>query len=230
MRRAILFDLDDTLYPERQFVLGGFRAVAQMLCPTLGVDLSGAFVGLVKRGTRTGIFERVLQPYMPNLTELDVKGLVDVYRRHAPRLSYFPDALECLSTLRSQVAVGLVTDGYAEVQRRKIEALSLDTYVDAIVLSDELGREYWKPHPRPFEECLRRLAVSASRAVYVADNPYKDFLGPRQLGMATVRVRRPGTLHVEARLDRDHEADRQITSLRDLAALMHEPVRVSPAL
>jgi FMN phosphatase YigB (HAD superfamily) len=85
-----------------------------------------------------------------------------------------------------------VSDGHLAVQERKLAALGLAGYFDAIVWSDEWGRGAWNPSPRPFEVVLARLGVDAARAIYVADNVTKDFLGARRWGMATIWVRRPG--------------------------------------
>jgi len=81
------------------------------------------------------------------------------------------------------------------VQKRKLTALGLTSCFDVLVFSDEWGREAWKPNSKPFEFALERLKVAGSEAVYVADNPLKDFLGARQVGMWTVRVRRPNGLY-----------------------------------
>ena len=88
---------------------------------------------------------------------------------------------------------------------------------DAIVYSDALGRNAWKPSPLPFKAVLQRLSLSGDEAIYVADNPAKDFRGARQVGMGTVRIRRPDGLHrnLEPRCPSD-APDVEITRLADL--------------
>jgi putative hydrolase of the HAD superfamily len=76
-----------------------------------------------------------------------------------------------------------------------MEALDLDRFFDAIVFTDDLGREAWKPSPEPFVIIADRLGIRAPEAVYIADNPLKDFLGPRSLGMRTIRIRFEGGYH-----------------------------------
>ena len=55
--------------------------------------------------------------------------------------------------------MGLLSDGYLEVQQNKFKALDLAVFFDAVLFTDELGRQYWKPHTRPFKVLLQRLGV-----------------------------------------------------------------------
>ena len=175
---AVVFDLDDTLYPEHDYVLSGFQAVSRWSAENLGIDADTAFDELAefhRAGVRGDTFDRWLHKHGLR-AETWTLQLVDVYREHKPRLACFPEVPAVLAELRKSYSIGLVSDGYLEVQRRKLEGLGLFTSFDAIVFSDELGRDAWKPSTRPFREILRRLRVDAHQAVYVADNPLKDFL------------------------------------------------------
>jgi putative hydrolase of the HAD superfamily len=116
--------------------------------------------------------------------------LLDIYRQHAPTISPFPDAIDLLTTLAQSYKIGLVSDGYLEVQQRKWLALGLDTFFDAVVFSDKLGRENWKPSTAPFKLVLEQLNISPEFSVYIGDNPRKDFFGARQLGMYTIQIKR----------------------------------------
>ena len=192
--RAVVFDLDDTLYPERDFVLGGFQAAASWVETHLGVPADGGYAELrrlYESGVRGDTFNRWLEALGIEAAPI-VPRLVDAYRRHQPRLEPFPEVVGVLSRLRLRLQVGLLSDGFLDVQRRKLEALNVAHLLDAVVFSDEWGREAWKPNPRPFLAILERLGVAAASTVYVADNPLKDFVGARQLGFGTVQVLRAG--------------------------------------
>jgi len=68
--------------------------------------------------------------------------------------------------------------------------------MDAVILTDEWGRPFWKPHPRAFVELASRLAARPTDCVYVADNPEKDFQGPAAAGWRpSIWIRRPGGLY-----------------------------------
>lgn len=188
---CIIFDLDDTLYPERDYVLSGFRAVSRWAERHLGICGESGFDELSRlfhAGVRGDTFNRWLsmhhlpvEPWLPHLLE--------VYRGHHPTIEPFPDVPLLLADMHRRCRLGLVSDGYLKVQQLKLEALELAPYFDTVVFSDEYGPDAWKPSTRPFEIVLERLQTNPSRAVYVADNPKKDFLGARRAGMYTVRVR-----------------------------------------
>jgi putative hydrolase of the HAD superfamily len=216
---AVLLDLDDTLYPESDFVRGGFHAAAELLAMRSSRDtdeLFGLLMDHFQRGVRGSVFNAVLfEMQIPRDPEL-IEDLIRAYRSHEPQLTLFPDAEWLLPILSPRYALGILTDGPAEVQRRKVKALGLQNRVEAIVYSDDFGREQWKPSPIPYLELLRRLHIEPSHAVYVGDNPKKDFVGARRLGLQTVRVRRPNTEHVHIEPPPGFEADHEITTLHDL--------------
>ena len=221
--QAVVFDLDDTLYPEHDFVLGGFRAVAHWLAPRLGLPTQMVYdrlCSLYEAGVRGKTFDLCLRTLGVSGTDL-IPDLVQVYRDHTPRLEPFPESIPVLVNLRAKYRLGLVSDGYLAVQQRKLEALGLVPYFDAIVFSDQWGRDAWKPNIKPFKAVLERLDVSPDAAIYVADNPLKDFLGARRIGMGTVQIRRSGGEYAaEQPPTLAHTPDVIINSLEALLALL----------
>lgn len=126
-----------------------------------------------------------------------------------------------LARLKSVVRLGIVSDGYLEVQQRKVAALGIATLFDAIVFSDQWGREFWKPHLRAYETALERLHVEGSDAVYVADNPAKDFIGAKALGLWTVQLSHPDSLYAAiAPPSPRHAPHATIASILDIEALL----------
>jgi putative hydrolase of the HAD superfamily len=218
LHRAILFDLDDTLYREHDYVRSGFAAVARRLAALPGAPAIDELYGALEREWRLHgrgrVFDAVIERFG---LKVPVAELVEVYRSHEPELSLYPDAERALTRLEgSHVAFGILTDGIAQVQRRKLRALGLDRRVPCIVVSDDYGLDASKPSAVPYRAALEQFGVPAHDVVYVGDNPHKDFIGARALGMATIRVRRPVGDHAATVLDAEHEADREITSLDEL--------------
>lgn len=218
--QAIVFDLDDTLYPEEAYVHSGFRAVAAWGAEHLDIPATQGYIELerlFREGVRGDTFDRWLAGH--GLCSDGVVGeLIRTYRGHAPAIAPFPEAPPLLERLGREHRLGLLSDGWAEVQNAKLDALGLRERFDAVVITDELGREAWKPSPRGFEVVLERLGgVAAGRTVYVSDNPAKDFLGARRAGLRSVRVRRPEGVYaaLEPQTE-EHAADADIERLEDL--------------
>jgi len=191
--KAVLFDLDDTLYPEIEFVKSGFSSIARYLSLRYHIDkytLFNQMLDLLQRDGRGKVFDTLLRNL--NLyTEEKVRLLVYLYRSHRPTIHLYEDALPTLEHLiHRNICLGLVTDGMASVQRNKIAALKLESLFDVIVCTDELGREYWKPSTTPYNIALDFLEVTPLETTYVGNDPSKDFLGANILGMSTIQVRR----------------------------------------
>lgn len=191
--RAVIFDMDNTLYPERRFVLSGFSAVACRLRVSRGIDARAAFTVLVDamRGGRQQTALQVLCDRFDLPTTL-VGDLVDVIRSHRPRLRLSRTTRAVLAALRPAWRLGVLTNGIPAIQARKVEALGLRPLVDHVVFATEHGRRVGKPDRIPFETMTDRLGVRPDRCVFVGDDPRCDIDGANRAGMWSVRFDRPG--------------------------------------
>ena len=223
MLKAVVFDLDDTLYPERDFVLSGFRAVARWAEEGLGIQYNNGFlllISLFEHGVRGDTFNQWLKRYdLPDNNY--IPQMIDIYRQHIPQIKPFPEAINLLSQLNKEYKLGLITDGYLQVQKNKLDALALADFFDAIVFSDEWGRDYWKPHERPFVNVLEELGEQPEASVFIADNPAKDFYGARKVGMKSIRFRYPeGEYNTLEPISKKYAPDYEITQLKELLPLV----------
>ncbi|MCR4892659.1 MAG: HAD-IA family hydrolase [Lachnospiraceae bacterium] len=200
MIRAVIFDLDDTLSPEKEYARSGYHAVADHLCR----DFSGRVAGL---GGIEAVFDRlwtlfeespkmVFNRFLSGLGLPDdretVMDLVKTYREHRPGIQYYEDVLPTWKILKELgLYMGILSDGYGVTQRRKIEALEAEKYFQPILLTDEIGREAWKPSIIGFRRIAEELGLSLSELVYVGDNPEKDFFISELAPIKTVRILRP---------------------------------------
>jgi putative hydrolase of the HAD superfamily len=217
--RCVVFDLDDTLFLERDYVRSGFDAAGAWLRAHLGLQgFAGQAWELFERGVRGTTFDDALAVCGVEPTEDVVTALVAVYRAHEPAIRMLPDARECVDVLRSTIALALVTDGPVEAQRAKARAMESDRWAQVAVFTGELEPGEAKPHPRAFREVETVVGESGAACVYVADNPAKDFAGPRRLGWRTVRIRRSGSLHEG--LASGDDVDAELSDLAGLLALL----------
>ena len=219
MNPLLVFDLDDTLYPERSFVLSGFRAAGEWLQSSLGVEgLEQEAVRLFAQGMRGHIFDAALTSIGCSLDV--VPDLVEVYRGHRPDIALFDDAAWALAHYGAKHQLGMLTDGFLETQRRKVRALGIETSMQVIVFSDESGRACWKPNPEPYQRVMAASGRSGRECVYIADNPAKDFITAKQLGWSTIRIRRPDGEYARLEPAEPYRADAEIASFHDLASAM----------
>lgn len=220
---TVVFDIDDTLYLERDYVRSGFNAVDEWMASDRGVDgfFERAWLAF-SSGVRGRIFDQALTELGVDEPSL-VPMLVSIYRAHRPSIMLLPDARACLDEMFAVVSLACVTDGPGESQRAKATALGLSRWLDPVVLTDEIGDGFSKPHRRPFEMIEQRTAARG-RCVYVADNPRKDFVGPKALGWRTIRVRRPGGLHTE--LPSESDVDEEVLDLTGLAESLGYPTEI----
>ena len=214
MKRCVVFDIDDTLYLERDYVLSGFQAVGRWVqAEYKELGFAETAWELFLKGHRGNTFDIALGMLgLPDTTEV-VSTMVGVYREHRPDIALLPDARECLDKLRDDACLGVITDGALVSQQRKAAALQLSKWIAKVVFTAELGPGFGKPHPRAFEEMQDHFDVEAERCTYVADNPQKDFLAPNRLGWNTLRVVREGGIYARIGAEGDHEARSTVTSL-----------------
>lgn len=193
--RVFVFDLDDTLYLERDYVRSGFRHIGQVVEATYEVSGVADYAwGLFESGVRGNTFDRVIAHF--GLPKAALPLLVAEYREHDPALRLQVDAQTFLQNLPSDVVgTGLITDGYAAGQWRKLRALGLTDSLDQVVVTGEHGSDWTKPSERAFRHVQERYPQRGIEFVYFADNPAKDFHAPLSLGWRAVRVRRPLGLH-----------------------------------
>ena len=185
MPGAVCFDLDGTLFDDRQYVRAGLESAGAAFAERTGVDLTAAFLEAYFDADRTAAtFDAVLAERGYPLDA--VPDLVDAYHAQDAPLVPYPDAEPTLAALDGSYALGVVTGG--RNGHSKLRRLGLADYFDVVVVTAGDGPS--KRDPEPFETALADLGVAAGEAVYVGDRPWLDFPQPRALGMSTVRVRR----------------------------------------
>jgi putative hydrolase of the HAD superfamily len=217
----VLFDLDETLYPERRFALSGFSAVAGTIAIDAGVSPQKVFralAGALRRGERATAFQQLCA----SLTwpENRVPRLVEIYRRHEPNLRLPALSVRTLTALRPDWRLAIVTNGTPSVQTAKVRALALTGLVDTVIYAFQSGSGRGKPEPEPFVDAARLLGVVPARCVFVGDDPRCDIAGARRVGMKTVRIRRG--VHAREILGAHEEADAVVDSLKSLPDLVGE--------
>lgn len=219
MIKAIVFDLDDTLISEREYIQSGFNVVAKALSEKYELLQQDVFLKLMNlfQESSKNVFNRLLDFYRINYTVEDIKELIAIYRHHLPNISLYEDANLMLNELaKKNLKLGIITDGYQVTQRNKLVALNINSYFDAIIVTDEIGREFWKPHARPYELIKEQLDVEFNEMMYIGDNISKDFVTAKKLGIKTIHIKRDEGIYTDLKYAQEYEADYQISSLEQV--------------
>ncbi len=217
MPDALIFDLDDTLCPERPFVLARLDAVARRLRERFGprIDFRAELVRGYEADLRTNVFDTVLERAGLEPDPDLIRDLVDLYRRTPAEVAPYADVRPALAAWSGRLPLGLVTDGYGPTQRRKVAALGIEPYFRAVVYTHDLGPEGAKPAEAAFRRVQEAMGF-AGPAVYVGDNPRLDIPPARRLGWTAVRIVRPGGKFAAAAPDPANPPDYVLESLEEL--------------
>ena len=221
--KALLFDLDDTLYDEKQFVKSGFIEVAEFVEDKLKIDKDFFYkilINIFNGGSRGNIFNLALEKVNIVSDEDIISSMVKIYRGHNPNIRLEEDVKSLIIKLKEIYSLGIVTDGYFKVQKKKVQVLKLEELFDSIIYTDEYGREYWKPNVFGYKLALERFQIVPGEAVYIGDNPYKDFIGAKKIGISTVRVKNQNREYSNVKLNKEYEVDYEIKELHEILELL----------
>lgn len=219
---GVVFDVDDTLYPERDFVRSGYLAAGEHLRELL--DRSDNFEDWLwdrfVSGKTARAFNDLNKIFKLGLDDEGIRKLVDVYRFHFPTIEPYDGIRELIYKLGREFVLGVVSDGPAQMQQNKIFAMGFAGCFDAVVLTDDLEEGSGKPDPAGFEVVSDALFVSHENCLYLADNPTKDFIAPNKLGWMTVRYVRKGQIYANHSAPDGGEPQHVITSDKELLRIL----------
>lgn len=223
MIKAVVFDLDDTLISEHEYVRSGFKVVAKVLSEKYKLLQEDVFLKLMNlfQENPDNVFNRILDFYQVDYIVDDIKELINIYRNHLPEISLYSDAKLILDQLSERnLKLGMITDGYKQTQRNKLKSLKISHYFDSIIITDELGREFWKPHAKSYELMREALEVDFNEMVYIGDNLSKDFITAKKLGIKTIHIQRDEGIYRNLKYSIEYEADKVINSLQELLCIL----------
>ncbi|HYK89523.1 MAG TPA: HAD family hydrolase [Acidobacteriota bacterium] len=221
MIQALVFDLDDTLFLESDFVTSGYRAVARQVAKQYGCCLRDVFqtmMSVLATHGREFVFPIIIRRFLGD--RIALSELVDIYRGHTPRIRLFPGYGDLLKKLGKTYKLGIITDGLPEVQKRKVHSLGLEHKVDRIIYTWEYGIEKRKPHPQSFTLMMDYLKTQPRTTLYVGDNPEKDCQGAHAAGMRCAQVVAPSVVERKSEPSSADKADYVLDSLFQLPRIL----------
>ena len=193
--KAIVFDLDDTLYDRNLFEHGAYRNISINLEKQNNISANLLFEALKetqknKYSNYQSLFKESLVSINKYDSNLESKCL-EIYRAYSPKkLALYNGAKKTLDKIKKNYKIGLITNGRKETQIKKINALGLNNYFDCVVFPDKLGdkKKYNKPHIKPYITMANLLNIQTKTMCYIGDNPNIDFIGAIKLDITCIRI------------------------------------------
>lgn len=180
----IIFDLDDTLYKEIDYLKSAYDHIAKILLPELGIDISSEMFEWYQNKEST--FDKIKSKYKCTMT---IKEMVYEYRYHKPSITLDIPTEKIINQLKEhEIKIGIITDGRTISQRNKIEALGIENKFDHILISEAFGSE--KPSEKNFSFYSDNFP--GYRFTYIGDNFAKDFITPNKRGWRTIGIKDNG--------------------------------------
>lgn len=188
--KAIIFDLDDTLYPLETYVQSGFRQISRLFLGQ-GQDVYDQLWNAYKEHAAIDAATAVVEAID---TMLRAQGLYSaemrekclrIYEQHRPNIQPYDGVMELLERLRdSEIRLGMIIDGPPEMQREKLRALGVVPFFDEIIFTDEIAghgdvTKFRKPNSICFEIMQLRLGVPFDKIGLLGDVPFVPMLGSK---------------------------------------------------
>lgn len=214
--QLVVFDLDDTLYAERDYVRSALQFAGTQVDRLFACEGSADFLHAAFADGLADPLDYLWQDR--GLPSCGREQVVAAMRAHMPSISLYSDARLFLDEMRARhQPFAIITDGRSVTQRAKIASLNCFDAV-AISVSEEVGLS--KLDEERF--ALLERAAPARRYLYVADNPAKDFLMPNSRGWTTFMLKdRGANVHSQnIVVDPDYRAQHVIGGFAELGRFL----------
>ncbi len=227
--KHLFFDLDRTLWDFDKNSIETFKEIHNKY------DLSGKGVSnfdkfmdtyhkintdLWERYRKGGIEKEVLsvERFSLTLSSFGIKDnalnkniAVDYIDLSPTKKNLFPGTIEVLDYLKCKYTLHIITNGFEEVQHKKVALSGLSRFFTHTITSDEAG--YKKPDQRIFEYSLELTGAKNYESLMIGDDPEIDIKGAKEAGIDQVLVDHDGILE-------KGEATYYVRSLFELATLL----------
>lgn len=191
MIKAILLDLDLTLLDRDAMFRNYAYELTERYAPkTVSAEEAAETAEALILRDEKG-YGKTVDMYQPIIDawhlDATVQDMIDGWGRFMEYgVVVYPHVQDVLISLKKQYKLGLVTNGYSDIQRKKVKGAGLTEFWDTIVVSEDIGIS--KPDAAIFLTALNRLGITPEEAVFVGDHYEKDILGAMNVGMRTVWV------------------------------------------
>lgn len=137
--------------------------------------------------------------------------LSDEYIRYLSSYNHlFPYTVEILDYLRPNYRLHIITNGFQEIQDKKLKNAQIAHYFEQVINSEMAGVK--KPNPIIFELALKKAGTHAEQSIMIGDSLEADILGARAVGFHTI--------HFNGHDEPAHDIGHMIHDLREIKSLL----------
>jgi len=215
--KAILFDVDDTLFDRKQAQLNvlhiivdslpevfntlDFNRVAEASAESDRLTIAEFDAGATSDGIRDRRNKLLLK--ILGLPEIIAPKLSQIYVRELPACDTpVTGAIQLIRELSGKYELGAVSNGLPDVQYGKLKNIGVRDMLSCIVLSEEVGMR--KPDPEIFLYTVRLLGRQPDECLFVGDSYISDITGAKKAGLYTCWFNRVGALPPDNELKPDY--------------------------
>ena len=140
---------------------------------------------VTKEDLRYGRLKDSFEGMKVNVTDLQIKQLSIDYIDHLPNHNHLLEGtMEILDYLHPNYKLHIITNGFKEVQHKKMESSGILKYFKTVTTSEDVGVK--KPHRRIFEVALENAEAKVEESIMIGDNMEADVQGAKNFGMQAI--------------------------------------------
>ena len=119
------------------------------------------------------------------ISDVLIDEIADQYIEYLPHFNYlFDGTFEILDYLKEKYVLHIITNGFEEVQTKKMESSKILHYFDAIITSESVGVK--KPNPKVFHHALKVAGAKQENSIMIGDSIEADVLGAINIGLEAI--------------------------------------------
>ncbi len=195
----IFFDLDHTLWDFDKNSLLAFEKIFQKFEVALTVEeFLNAYQPInmnywklyreekvTKTALRRGRLIETFENFQMSFPLDIIDEMSDDYIDFLPLNNYLIDgARDVLEYLYPKYKLHIITNGFREVQKRKLVSSGIQDFFDTVTNSEDAGVK--KPNPYIFEHALKKSGAKATNSLMIGDNYEADIMGAEGIGLETI--------------------------------------------
>jgi len=202
MKKAIMFDLDNTIYSFDNAEIEALKKVHKLfnkyqkisyikfneLFKIVRTEIKREMSGSASAHSRMLYFQRLVEKTHANINLKLILKLRELYwKEFLKNIKINKETKQTLEKLKKQgIKIAIVSNAPTQIQLEKLIKMKIDHLIDAIITSQEAGNE--KPNATMFLLALNKLECTSKEVIMVGDNPILDVAAANVLNIDTILI------------------------------------------